>query len=251
LKRINKILVFAMLTSLIGGVACKPLPVVTGSNFDRVSLLTNMAENYIIPAYTDFNEKVEKLETAVSDFSSSPDSVNLLALRESWTNALITWQAVSFVNIGEGANIQQRTQFNVYPADVAQINSNITSGSYVLGTPTNIPAQGLQALDYLLYGIGGNVNAIIGMYTTDSEAASRLNYLSDLVTNMSSFSQDIVDDWTNSYRSDFIANNANNSAGSSISMLVNAYIEHFEAYIRKGKLGLAAGIQRYFWNTNA
>ncbi len=219
--------------------------------FDRTALLENLADNYIVPAYQDFESRVLDLDSSVATFVATPNVLNLTNLRTAWVEALTTWQAVSYVNIGYGASISQRSQFNIYPIDTAQIHSNISSGpgTYNLGTPANLAAKGFQAFDYLLYGIGATDAEIVDQYIVDAEATSRKNYLSDLATDMKTYAQAIANDWTGGYRDTFVANSSDNSAGSSMSLFVNAFIQHYESYVRKGKLGLPSGEFNVFTGT--
>jgi len=240
-----------MLGVVIFAARCKQPP---GGNtataqYDRTALLTNMADNYIVPAYTNFENKVMTLDASVVQFNTTTDVSNLSIMRSAWQEALMAWQGVSMINVGPGALIVQRSQFNIYPIDTIQINGNITSGGYDLGTAVNLAAKGFQAFDYLLYGIGTSDASIISQYTVDAEASQRLVYLSDISTDMKSYAQSILADWTGSYRDSFVANGSDNSAGSSMSLLVNAYIEHFEVYVRKSKIGLPAGIFNVFSGT--
>ena len=46
-------------------------------NFDRQSMLENITDNIILPAFDDFSEKIEVLELSVITFSNDLDSASL------------------------------------------------------------------------------------------------------------------------------------------------------------------------------
>ncbi|MEM7087848.1 MAG: imelysin family protein [Bacteroidota bacterium] len=209
-------------------------------NFDRAPLLINWADNIIIPGYVDFSDHVSSLSQSVSAFNNTPTVDNLNALRTSWLEAYTTWQRISMFESGPAEVVGLRLNVNIYPTNVGLIEDNIASGSYNLDLPSNRAAKGFPALDYLLYGLGDNEEAIVAKYVNNEGEVYR-NYLVALVNDMESLTNQVKNEWQNGYRDTFVAN-AGSSATASVDKLVNDYIFYFEKHLRAGKMGIPLGV---------
>jgi len=205
--------------------------------FNRGAMLTNIADNIIIPAFQDFSTDLNGLVTAKDNFVATPNQSNLDALRVSWYNAYKTWQYLEMFNIGKAEELLYSFQMNVYPTNTTDIENNIVSGTYDLTNVNNNDAVGFPALDYMLYGIANDDTAILNVYT----AANYKNYLSDLVDQMQSLTATVYTDWTSSYRATFIAS-TENTASSAVNKLVNDFIFYYEKGLRANKIGIPAGV---------
>lgn len=210
-------------------------------NFDRKALLTNTADNIIVPSYNHFQDVLTDLETAVATFTSAPGTANLVSLREQWKTAYISWQRVELFNFGPADEVLLRNYVNIYPTDVNLLRSAITSGTYNLEEIASNKIQGFPALDYLINGAGANDDEIVANYTTGADAEKWKNYLTDVITSMSARIDVVAEKWNGSYRQQFIDNDGT-GAGSSLSLMVNEYIMNFERFIRSGKFAIPAGV---------
>lgn len=235
-------LIFTVLTLLFAcGGSGSETPVVVTDTFDRAAMLTHLADNIIIPAFEDFETKVNTLSVATESFTTTATEENLEALKKAWLSAYKTWQYVEMFNIGEAENMQFVNFINIYPATVTDIETNITTGGYDLAHPNNHDAQGFPALDYLLYGIGVDNTAVLEKYTTDTNAAGYKTYLTAVVAKMNTVTTAIVNDWNGSYRASFV-NSFANTATSSVNKLINDFIYYFEKGLRANKIGIPAGV---------
>lgn len=207
--------------------------------YDRIPMLTNFVDGYIIPAYAEYVTQTGLLKSEVTAFNTAPTVNGLQTLRIKWESVLLVWQDVAFLEFGPAENISLRAQTNVYPVDTALIHSNIASGSYNLQLSSNFDAKGLQALDYLLNGIGATDNDIASYFASNANARA---YLVDVVHELDNYANQVSNEWVNTYRSSFIANSASNAVGTSVNNVLNAISLHYETYIRKGKIGLPAGV---------
>ncbi len=213
------------------------------SSFDRGPMLINIADNIILPAYQDFKNHVNDLQTAVNTFEASPNTTTLQDLRIQWHEALISWQHAGYYEFGPAETHLLRANVNVYPADTTQINSNIQSASYDLSTANNLDAKGFQAMDYLLHGLGTTDAEIVDQYTTEVNASNRMTYLKDLIADMEQKATLVYNDWdTNNgnYAATF-KTNTGLDIGGSCNLLFNAFMMHYEQFVRSGKLGIPAG----------
>ena len=210
----------------------------SGDNYDRTVLLTNWADNLIIPSYLNFQNKVNALETSVNTFNSTVNQTNLDNVRTKWVEAYKAFQYVGFYTIGKAEEIAFLEKTNIYPINAADIDTNISSGTYDLNLISQYDSQGFPAIDYMLFGIGVDDTAILNLYSTNQNYKQ---YLTDLVSVIKTNTDAIVTSWNSSYRASFISNSGN-SAGSSVNLMVNNYVYYFEKHLRAGKVGIPAGI---------
>jgi predicted lipoprotein len=121
---------------------------------DRQAILTHWADNIVIPSYENFKEVFDVMLEKAEAFTASPDETRLLEFRSAHTNAYLAWQTVELFEFGPADKYTLRNFFNIYPADVAGILSNIDDPSVNLDLPAAYASQGFPALDYLLNGLG-------------------------------------------------------------------------------------------------
>lgn len=210
-------------------------------NVDRQSILTQWADQIIIPGYTKFVSVAEALSSAALQFEATPDQASLDALRLSWQEAYLSWQTVSMFEIGPAESLRLRNNLNIYPVNVAELTDNISQGGYNLELPSQIDRQGFPALDYLLNGLGNTDEEMLPFYTSDGNATARLQYLVDLTSRIESLSRTVLADWTTSYRDEYVSNDGSN-ANASLDQTVNAILFYYEKFLRAGKVGIPAGV---------
>ena len=214
---------------------------VNKDDFDRQGLLTDLSDQ-IRTSFANFDAEVEDLESSLNVFSGDVNQSNLDALRLSWSNALISWQFVAPYQFALTSDLILEETSNTYPTNIDQINENIQNGGYNLDAPVNLDATGFPAMDYLLFGIGDTDQEIIDLFTVDALAQSRINYLQDIVDQLSTKIDLITSYWAEGSNniSDFVANDGKDN-GSSLSKFLNAWIQSYEKKTRTNKLGTPAG----------
>ena len=210
-------------------------------SFDRSTLLTNVADNIIIPSLSSFQTKLTALKQKTTAFNASPNSTTLTDLRTAWYEAYKSWQYVEMFTVGKAEELLFDSYFNVYPLAYADVDKNIDKGSYDLDHPNNRNALGFPAYDYLLYGIGIDDAEILSKYTTHEKATHYKKYLTDIVDKMTNLTALVLSDWKGAYRNKFVASTGN-TATSSLNMLVNDFIYYYEKKLRAGKLGIPSGV---------
>ncbi|MBU0696907.1 MAG: imelysin family protein [Bacteroidetes bacterium] len=207
---------------------------------DRKALLSNLSDQIILPAYTDFKIQFDDKLAKADAFTLNPNTTNLIAFRASWRVAYINWQKVEMFDFGPAQTYAIRAHFNIYPTNVSTIENNIASGNTNLEVPASYAAQGFPAIDYLINGIGVNDTEIVAAYTTATDAAKKINYLKRITNQMSNVFNQVLTAWKGDFATTFKSKTAID-AGSSTSTLINGYILNFERYIRAGKIGIPAG----------
>lgn len=233
------VLILVILFSSCGGGDDEPSPV--DDDKDRSAILTHWVDNIIKPAYTAFSPKLAIMVEKGEAFTTSPTNSSLLEFRTAWIDAYMEWQKVELFEFGPADKYTLRNFFNIYPADVAGIASNMNDPAVNLDFPASYARQGFPAIDYLLNGVGSNDDEIIAYYTTDGDAAKRLAYIDRIVERMNTLTNNVITEWNGSYRDTFIASTGLD-IGSSTGAVINAYVLYYERYIRSGKIGIPAGI---------
>ncbi len=211
------------------------------SSFDRKGMLTNMSTNIIIPAYASFQTAVVNLDVAATAFAANPDNAKLTALQTAFQVAYKQWQSTSVFEFGPAEQVNLRINTNTYPADIAQINTNVSAGTYNPSLLANLAAKGLPALDYLLFGVGADNSAILLQYTSDGKATNRKTYLTTLTAELKTNATTVSTAWNTAYPATFI-NAAGTDVGSSAGQLVNQLIYDYEI-LKNYEIGIPAGVQ--------
>jgi predicted lipoprotein len=207
---------------------------------DREIILTHWADDLIIPAYDTFAVTLLAMEEKATAFAAAPDLAALTALRDTWVNAYIVWQKVELFEFGPADKYTLRNFFNIYPADVNGILSNIDNPSANLDLPASYAQQGFPALDYLINGTGANDSAILSYYTDATHGTQRLGYLNRIAARMNSLLRSVTSEWKGAYRDTFISKTGLD-IGSSTGLVVNAFTLYYERYVRSGKIGIPSG----------
>lgn len=210
------------------------------ATFDRSAMLTNWADNIIIPGYVDFAAQVTALETAVIAFNEEVSSSSYQDLTSAWFSAYSTWQKVSMFEIGPAEDVSLRLNVNIYPSNIETIEGNIASGGYDLDLSSNRAAKGFPAFDYLLHGLAETEENIRAIYQGENGAQYK-QYLSAIIADMKSRTQQVLVDWQGDYRDVFVTNDGS-SATASTDRFVNDYIFYYEKFLRAGKMGIPGGV---------
>lgn len=245
MKVIKNTLFFMMVASVMMAASCKedeePLP---AEEFDRRGMLENYANNIIVPNYERLDLSIDTLLNLSMTFTNSPTQVNLDNLRTGLKNSWKNWMHCSSFEFGPASNLILRQAINTFPTDTAQINSNINSGSYTLGTASNIDAVGFPALDFLLFGAGSNDQEIIDAFSTSTNFTNRKQYLLDVVNYIKTNVASVHNSWKSSggnYKNTFV-NATGTDVGSSTGMLVNDLNFDFEN-LKNFRIGIPLGKQ--------
>ena len=212
----------------------------TEVTFERSVMLTNWADNIIVPSYEAFSSDMTALNASFDLFKTDATAANLIGLRASWITAYKTWQRVSMFEIGPAETVGLRLNLNIYPTKPEKIEDYIASGNYDLTLSSNRDAKGFPALDYLINGSGADEAAILAKFNTaDKELV--LSYMEAVLVDMTTLSNDVLAEWKSSYRDTFVSNDGA-SATASVDRFVNDYIFYYEKFLRAGKMGIPLGV---------
>lgn len=213
----------------------------TNDVFNRQAMLVNWADNIILPSYSAYIEEVATLKALSGNFAVNPSQQNLDNIRIAWRNAYQAFQEVAMFEIGPAEQVRFRDRMNTYPTNVAEIESLIAAGDYNFSLPSTNDAQGFPAIDYMLHGVGATDQEILDFYFSHPNASANRNYLFNLVDTLQVLSNTVVNEWANTFRDDFVANDGS-TASASVDKLTNDFIFYFEKSLRAGKIGIPAGV---------
>lgn len=200
------------------------------TEFDKGPIMANMADNYIIPGYSDLKTKIISLETSWNDFLGDKTQAKLDVAKQAWINANISFQHVKGFDFGPAMTANLVFAFGTFPCDTTQINTNIQNGGYDLSLAQNLDAIGFDALDYLFYGPGA--------LTKFQNSGAACTYVSDIVSKMKSEITAVVAGWSG-YRATFV-NGTSNESTSPFALLVNNFCKDYEL-CKTTKIGFPIG----------
>lgn len=209
-----------------------------GEAFDKQGMLVNMADQLIVPCYAEFKTALDSLTLSYANFASSGTQSDFSLVKLKLHVAYLRYQRISLLGFGPGEDLNIRANFNVFPASVSLINSNISSGNYNLGQISNMSAKGFPALDYLFYGHNKTEAEQLQLFTTDN---NRKKYVNDLLNDMSSKANAVLTAWNATYRATFV-NSLRTDVGSSIGFLVNQLNYELD-YLKNFKLAVPLGLK--------
>lgn len=204
-------------------------------DFDRKALLQNMANDLIIPAFSNLQQKVVTMETAIRNFSQNPNSSTLTTAQQAWEEAYIAWQSCNAYNFGPGELPVFGTltdNIGVFPVSTIKIENNITNQNLSFDN-FDRDARGFLALDYLLFDLEGN-DRVLPKFANATRREYTLRVAQDILTKVTT----VKTGW-DTYQTNFI-NNSGTDAGSSTAILYNEFVKSFEA-AKNFKVQLPAG----------
>ncbi|WP_115462385.1 imelysin family protein [Winogradskyella aurantiaca] len=245
MKKLSSILIMAILI-----VACSSSDEGYGGgnenpSFDQVVLLSNLADNLIIPSFNQLQTQLSAFDVARAGFINDRTQENLNALSSAWQEAYMAWQHVEMFNIGE-AELQAGNPtgfvsfFNIYPVTVSDIKSAAEGNSYDLNSSFYHDAQGFPALDYLIHGIAEGDTTPLDKFTSNENFEGYIEFLTNVTSQMMAKNNAIINSWTSTYRDAFVSN-MGSTATSSFNKIVNDYIYYYEKGLRAAKIGIPAG----------
>jgi len=206
------------------------------------SALVNIGTNIIIPSFQTFSSAMTALDASVTAFTTTPDATTLTAAQAAFKTAYLAWETCSAYGFGPAADQSLITAtINIFPTDSVLIKSNISSGSYTIDGIANLKAQGFPGIDFLLFGADNATT--LSRYTTDAAAANAKKYLSAITASIKTKAAAAAAAWSSSggnYIKQFTAATGV-SSGSSLSLLMNAFVQDYDVVMKSYKLGIPIG----------
>lgn len=227
----------------------------TENGFNRKSLLNNWVNNYIKPAFNEFNVKLAVLKESQVKFTTIPTIDNLQTLQNDLFNAQKAWQHVAMFEFGKAEEVNYRSFMNSYPvdfktsADDSQEDDNtilknieakalpITDINFNLDRRNN--EQGFPALDYMVNGLAASNADIVAFYTTNNLQQNYKDYLAKVIDRMVNLTNEVTTDWE--INGEAVVNNNGSSDAASFDKLANDFINYTERAFRENKIATPSG----------
>jgi len=210
-------------------------------SFDRGALLSNLADSIIVPSYENYVSTLDDISVATESFINSPSIITLEELREDFVTAYMAWQFVGQYEIGRAEEIRLQELTNDFPADTSMLQNSLAAGQGNLSIAVVVGEQGFPALDYILYGFADSEVALVDSFTNSSLATQYGSFLTQVVDKLASDATDVLNDWNNGFRDEFVTT-INGSVAGSVSRTVNDFIFYYESEIRSNKVANPAGV---------
>lgn len=209
----------------------------TDANKDfKIAMLTNYADNIIIPGYTDLQTKLDLLNTSIEAFLTAPSVSTQASLKTNFENAYVSFEKISVDNFGPASSLLLNNYSNTFPAVKEKIEAGILSGTYNFSQPVvSDSIQGFPTLDYLLF----SSDAVTKFSTGD--VTNRKKYVQDVMAKMKSLVSSTLSQWNGTYRTAFI-NSTKTDVGSSIGYLINQFAYEMDA-LKGPRIGWPYGKQ--------
>ncbi|MFW5659126.1 MAG: imelysin family protein [Bacteroidota bacterium] len=208
-------------------------------DFDRAVMIAHYSSNIIVPEYEAYQQALDEMEAAREALMNEVSANTLVDFREAFKAAWLQYQRCKIFEFGPAQSVVFRDNNNSFPTDTNTIKANIDAGEWNLNLVSNLDAKGLPALDYLLF----RGNEVVQTAFLDTSYA---NYVRDVVADLRTRAQTVVDSWTTGGYTETFNSLDGVDVGSATSMIVNELIFDWEAN-RRHKLGDPAGINP---NTN-
>tara|TARA_B100000767_G_C19778281_1_gene544130 strand:+ start:2354 stop:3511 length:1158 start_codon:yes stop_codon:yes gene_type:complete len=209
------------------------------NEFDRSSMLSFWADSIIIPSMISFENELNTFNENAIEFTANPNVNNLVLLRAQWMTTYKKWQHIEMFDLGVAEEIYFKNRMNIFPANVTRIENNVKNQEFNLDESLNFAAQGFTALDYLLFGVEQEDDAILIKYSDTS--LNYGDYLIQVTAKMQALTILVIAQWNGDYRDRFVQS-TDNTATSSINMMLNNFVYYYEKGYRTNKFGIPAGV---------
>ncbi len=240
----RKLIVFALAGIIvIAGCKKKSNDGEQNHDFDQSAMLTNMADNLIVPAYQNFSSQCDNFVTTITAFSDNPSSSNLTAVQNQFKTTYKAYLHVEPYDFGPAnGTVMLINAVNYWPTKPNLIKTELAASTPVSNDYVNglgAEKKGFPALGYLLFDITNGNDAVIDSFTTSATAARRKQYVVALAQNIANNAKTIVQEWQNSYAASF-KKNTGTELNTSLSLLLNSFVVNFETSKNK-RLGIPIG----------
>ncbi len=242
-----KVLLLCLAITLVGN-SCKKQ-----QDFDKEIMLNTIVEDYVLPKLTALLSQVNALEKAADSFVLNPTTNTLEQTQQTWKETMETWSQVEMLYFGPGRDNYRYLKLDNTPVNTVSIEQSI-SGSTTIDSATiaNMSSytKGLATVEYLLFSIA-NSSDLVDLYTTNTTAVQRADYLTSTIKNAKKLIEELVSEWSpngGNYAAELSSNTSNKTLGG-IGRFSNAIIHITQTMARK-KIGKPLGKEAANGNIN-
>ena len=229
-------------------------------SFELSTIFANLADNIIIPSYSNFSQKAKSFAQADGPLASYCGSVgqedekaNAVIVRNQWLDLMSAWQKTEMHQVGPVVAAASLLRNRIYSYGSVPFESCRVDRAVVVAEQTGFDinsrvfgSRGLAALEYLLFNENlthtcsdDNINTATWNDRTELDRKHlRCDYAQILVNDIVSAAEEINLAW-GSFRSDFVASE---NVSSTLEALSDALF-YLEKDVKDGKLGAVLGIK--------
>jgi len=173
-------------------------------------VLTDLTGNVITATYNDLNEKAIALKTAINTLATTPNEVNLQAVKTAWSATRAPWEQSEGFLYGPVDTGGIDPAMDTWPVDVSAMNAILNSGQQITASliAANNEARGFHLIEFLVWGENGNK-------TADQLTERQLQYLQAAAVDLQNNTQILYDGWKPS-GGNYSANFINAGSGSNL-----------------------------------
>ncbi|WP_281614005.1 imelysin family protein [Flammeovirga sp. SubArs3] len=232
MKQLNLFLASLLFCSLLS--SCDETTDNVSVDFSQTDMLSNYADNLIVPAFENYASATTDLKSKVEAFTTNPTEETLLSVQDAAISTYTAWSKVNAYQYGKAVEVSLLSNTNTFPTKFSSIEDRITSGEFNLDAISSTNVKGLPAVEYLLF----NTNSadLIASFTDEQ---NRKDYLTQVVDILDNHAQTVLSDWEGGYADTFSVNKGNDPS-SSLSYIVNEYNKAFER-CKNQRVGYALG----------
>jgi len=170
-------------------------------DYYREGQLKNTFRNEIAPLHALFAGECAKLSNVSITFTNQPNEENLIKLRKQWLETILVWKRCELYNQGPVEQSFIHNSIDKWPVNATTIETaingeDIIDKSYIASRGSN--AKGLAAIEYLIFNQEKNTSEVLN----DFSNSRRLDYLSSLSENLVEVSESTNSMWTG-YQNEF------------------------------------------------
>ncbi|WP_296383233.1 imelysin family protein [Winogradskyella sp.] len=209
------------------------------TEYYKETQLSNIYDNEISKLNEQLIEATIRLNVITEEFAQQPTLVNLISIRNEWTEMVLVWKQLELYRVGPISSSYIYYRINYWPTNITFINNfidgtDVINESYIESKGGS--AKGISALEYLLFNT--DAETTLNSFTTDFNFERRLDYLVSLSQNLITKTQELEALWI-AYNPEFISATEVGLDGSQ-NLVINEMVALLEE-IKIYKLGKALG----------
>lgn len=224
-------------------------------SFNLGKMLGSIADNSILPAYSDMHESVDDLYNSSLQYQTNPSAINLDAVRIKWGIAKSSIKRIEVLGFGPAilpldylVNMDYYPRFNL---DTTKLESDELAATNTQTLNANrissygVIKRGISCIEYLVYDNGSGLSDLSSVHSTLVSNQRRIQYIVAVASDLKDRANKFNMEWQpagNNFTNDF--KKGVNSFGSQRAVLdeiVNQMIFHLSTII-DSKIGDPAGL---------
>ena len=225
-------------------------------------MLTDIANNVMVPAYQDLSTKTASLAAATGVQSycdalgGANEATTLESVKELWSAAADSYAKTEVHSVGpadiDGAFRYRVSSYASAPLDKCGLDNSVTNQNAADFKLANRPAnqRGLGAVEYLLFNTdldhNCSSNTAPAGWNDLSEASresQRCEYAVELAGDIDAAAVGIVDNWSADGANYLAEFTSEGSAGEKLQELTDAIIVHMDKEAKDKKVGIPTGVK--------